>query len=353
MTFSETAFQAGVLKEWRMYAIHHDALNRKLKDHPIDEQGLRLVLRENIATLSSFFQENEEWATSLLPSIEGQVSALEPRLAARAQNSEKAKGDWWDLVRDYIYVKARVFQFHKELKLLLGFLDLNKAALANILEKLDEVLGSSRLKTEIESILGANKALNGAVLAGLKNKSNLLLQCLQSYRLLFQDEWRGRILLTSGGFDLFHRGHQNLLEFVRGVGGKHLWALLPNDETFFLTKKKVPIDNFEARMANVAAFVDEVHPWSIPPEGEVHRSLDFLARCLVSILERKGVEPSQCIFFTSEEYKHLVKKEVLPVSMAPISFLLLPRTERCSSTWIRAAYHHDGELPNIDVNHET
>ena len=338
---SGAAAPGRLVKEWRMYAVDYEALhpgNTTDTQHQGDanKEGFQAVLNENITKLVSFFQENEKWALGRFPSIEKQVLELEPLLQEamiKHNSKQNERSESFTLIGKYLSIKKRVFSFQSELDLLLEFLELNRTAVKSILlQKRQHHLETISIRErEIRRMpdLRLLEDLKGTVLSGLKKESELLLQRMQHYWPLFQNVFKGKICLTSGCFDLFHRGHRNFLEFIRGIGSERVVAIVPDDETYLQIKRKPPIDDFVARKTNLEEFVDEVYQWNI------HRE-DY-AGSFMSFFEKNGIAPSQCFMFCSEEYEGIVKDLFEPLSLP---YLTLPRMERCSSTWIRSAYHH-------------
>lgn len=327
MKFGDT-FRSAILKEWRSYAVDYEALNDEVnKDRLGGKEKVHILLRENVGTLCAFMQDNVSWATNRLPAMQNEISRLEPQLKT---NAEKSKDGSYNLIQDFLCLKMKIFSFQKELHLLLDFLDLNKAAVRRILEKIDQAI-------DFETILSANPVLKGCALVDLKEASDSLWQRAQSYWSLFQDEWKDKIILTGGCFDLFHRGHQNLLEFLQKLGGKRLVATVVGDENYFRQKQKLPIDNYESRKANVAPFVDEVNLLS---GSSTVQSKNFIDSWLC-FFEKEGVEASDCVVLTSDEHADSCREIYDTISLP---FFLLPRTERCSSTLIRATFHNKKTL---------
>ena len=64
-------------------------------------------------------------------------------------------------------------------------------------------------------------------------------------------------VMTVGTFDIFHRGHANLLRGLRSFGG-YVVVGVHDDESYFQLKKKKPIDSLETRLRRVKPYVDQV-----------------------------------------------------------------------------------------------
>lgn len=64
-------------------------------------------------------------------------------------------------------------------------------------------------------------------------------------------------VMTVGTFDIFHRGHANLLRGLRSFGG-FVVVGVHDDDSYFRLKKKHPIDSLKQRMDKVKPFADLV-----------------------------------------------------------------------------------------------
>ena len=64
-------------------------------------------------------------------------------------------------------------------------------------------------------------------------------------------------VMTVGTFDIFHRGHANLLRGLRSFGG-FVVVGVHDDDSYFRLKKKHPIDSLKERMDKVKPFADVV-----------------------------------------------------------------------------------------------
>ncbi len=136
-----------------------------------------------------------------------------------------------------------------------------------------------------------------------------------------------RKVYTIGCFDLFHRGHQNVLKSLREFG-YFIVAGIHDDESYFQLKNKYTIDNLETRMANVKPFVDQIYV--IPSTNP-----ELYLKCMVS---EQDIEAGSCCYARGDDMLNFPGREWVEKVM-PVHFV--PRTESCSSTLIRTIYHAD------------
>jgi len=141
--------------------------------------------------------------------------------------------------------------------------------------------------------------------------------------------WENRKVYTIGCFDLFHRGHQNVLLSLREFG-YYIVAGIHDDESYFKLKNKYTIDNLETRMANVKPFVDQIY---------VIPSTDPLLY-IKSMVSQQDIDMGTCCYARGDDMLNFPGREWVE-SVMPVHFV--PRTEACSSTLIRTIYHADDE----------
>ena len=141
--------------------------------------------------------------------------------------------------------------------------------------------------------------------------------------------WENRKVYTIGCFDLFHRGHQNVLLSLREFG-YFIVAGIHDDESYFKLKNKYTIDKLETRMNNVKPFVDQL--FVIP-------STDPLIYVKTMVSEQ-DIETGACCYARGDDMLQFPGREWIE-SVMPVHFV--PRTEACSSTLIRTIYHADSE----------
>jgi len=159
----------------------------------------------------------------------------------------------------FIYAKKSLATFSRELTLLLEFLDLNKMAFSKILKKLDKRTGSSVREEKLAEIYGRLSFLEESEdLKAMKEHVDDLIDEVNALKPQLPEGWENRKVYTIGCFDLFHRGHQNVLLSLREFG-YYVVAGIHDDASYYQLKKKNTIDNLETRMENVKPFVDQIY----------------------------------------------------------------------------------------------
>ncbi len=229
--------------------------------------------------------------------------------------------------QSYIYAKKSLDTFARELDLVLEFLDLNKTGFSKILKKLDKRTGSSLRDVKMAELEESHDYLNGDKIKALRRAVTDMLvdvECLKPY---LPEGWESRKVYTIGCFDLFHRGHQNVLRSLREFG-YFIVAGIHDDESYFQLKNKYTIDNLETRMKNVKPFVDQIYV--IPStDPELY---------LKSMVSEQDIECGSCCYARGDDMLNFPGREWVE-SVMPVHFV--PRTESCSSTLIRTIYHAD------------
>lgn len=157
----------------------------------------------------------------------------------------------------FIYAKKSLATFSRELTLLLQFLDLNKMAFSKILKKFDKRTGSSIREEKMAEIMRTFAFLEGTVLIKLKKHVDVLIDEVNALKPQLPEGWENRKVYTIGCFDLFHRGHQNVLLSLREFG-YYVVAGIHDDASYFQLKQKDTIENLETRMANIKPFCDQI-----------------------------------------------------------------------------------------------
>lgn len=142
--------------------------------------------------------------------------------------------------------------------------------------------------------------------------------------------WEQRKVYTIGCFDLFHRGHQNVLNSLREFG-YFIVAGIHDDESYFKLKNKYTIDNLEKRIQMVKPFVDQL--FVIP-------STDPLIYIQAAV-SQQDIDAGTCCYVRGDDMLQFPGREWVE-SVMPVYFV--PRTESCSSTLIRTIYHSEGDL---------
>ena len=157
----------------------------------------------------------------------------------------------------FIYAKKSLATFSRELVLLIDFLSLNKVAFYKILKKFDKQTDSNLLADKLVEIYSRLSFLEGKDLTTTKKHVDDLIDEVNGLKPQLPEGWENRKVYTIGCFDLFHRGHQNVLLSLREFG-YYIVAGIHDDASYFQLKDKDTIDNLETRMDNVKPFVDQI-----------------------------------------------------------------------------------------------
>ena len=271
MKFGKTLHDK-TLKEWRFYSVDYKELKTNLK-HITSGDGkggstdeFFNILEQSEAKLERFYHDKESWAISYMVTLEKRVQELRESASspgspssslssddstasddetnasptgiedfqnsldrlAKKESSKVASFEWLkDEYRrmgkskhfqDFIYAKKSLKTFERELELLLEFLALNKTAFHKILKKFDKHTGSSIREERLATILNRQKYLTSSVLKDLKSQTAELIDEVNSLKPRLPEGWENRKVYTIGCFDLFHRGHQNVLVSLREFG---------------------------------------------------------------------------------------------------------------------------------------
>lgn len=227
----------------------------------------------------------------------------------------------------YIYAKKSLVTFKRELDLLLEFLDINTTAFSKILKKFDKQTGSSLRDERLATIIENNSFLKGEKLQEMLDTVDDLIKEVQILKPCLPLGWENRKVYTIGCFDLFHRGHQNVLVSLREFGA-YIVAGIHDDESYFKLKNKYTIDNLETRMEMVKPYVDQL--FVIP-------STDPLPY-IKNMISDQDVANGSCCYARGDDMLNFPAREFVE-SVMPVHFV--PRTEACSSTLIRTIYHAD------------
>jgi cytidyltransferase-like protein len=228
---------------------------------------------------------------------------------------------------NYIYAKKSLDTFARELDLLLEFLDLNYTAFYKILKKYDKINGSAIRESKLAMLVQDRPFLKGNKISELRDNVAHMLNVVSQYKPQLPDGWGRRKVYTIGCFDLFHRGHQNVLMSLREFG-YFLVVGIHDDESYFKLKNKYTIDNLETRMKNVKPFADQI--FVIPStDPELY---------LKSMVSEHDILAGKCCYARGDDMLQFPGREWCE-SVMPVHFV--PRTESCSSTLIRTIYHAD------------
>ena len=277
MKFGKTLHDK-TLKEWRFYSVDYHDLKTNLKEITSgDGKGGSTdeffnILEQSEAKLERFYHDKESWAVSYMETLEKRVEELRESASSpgspvspgspssslssdeSASSDEETNASPTGIVdfqksldmlakkdvsklgnfewlkdeyrrmgkskhfQDFIYSKKSLTTFQRELGLLLEFLELNKTAFSKILKKFDKHTGSTIRQDRLDEILQRQKYLNTSVLKDLHKKTIDLIDEVNSLKPRLPEGWENRKVYTIGCFDLFHRGHQNVLISLREFG---------------------------------------------------------------------------------------------------------------------------------------
>eukprot|EP00429_Kryptoperidinium_foliaceum_P010053 CAMPEP_0176001486 /NCGR_PEP_ID=MMETSP0120_2-20121206/147_1 /TAXON_ID=160619 /ORGANISM="Kryptoperidinium foliaceum, Strain CCMP 1326" /LENGTH=400 /DNA_ID=CAMNT_0017334027 /DNA_START=833 /DNA_END=2035 /DNA_ORIENTATION=+ len=371
MKFGKTIAER-ILKEWRFYAVDYKALKKCIKDGAKEDE-FNAILDESESKLSKFYADKENWAFNYMTTLEKRVADLKDSASEPGSPSSMSSEDSQSMItnssptgiadlkmsldrlskrgtiegefewlkdeyrkvgkskhfQDFIYAKKSLVTFQRELEFLLEFLELNKTAFSKILKKFDKRTGSSVREERLDAIMGRNLYLEGEKFEALKKTVDELIIEVNALKPRLPEGWENRKVYTIGCFDLFHRGHQNVLQSLREFGC-YIVAGIHDDESYFKLKNKYTIDNLETRMNNVKPFVDQL--FVIP-------STDPLIY-VKSMVSEQDIATGACCYARGDDMLNFPGREWIE-SVMPVHFV--PRTEACSSTLIRTIYHAEDE----------
>lgn len=367
------------LKEWRFYSVDYKAMKKALNKG--DAKEFDEVLEASKERVKKFYDSKESWVMTYLKSLEAKVADLVQisadtnrsntccdKLDAAACSStdedasslssfsstsnaskdsvfEESQGevnccDNKDSLKDayrlmgsdvrfqaFIYCKKALDTFLRELDLLLEYLELNLTAFTKILKKSDKRNKTNMREDKIEEILRTHSFLKGSALASVRVRVQHLLAQTNENKPPLPEGWESRKVYTIGCFDLFHRGHQNVLKSLREFGA-YIVAGIHDDASYYKLKKKYPIDTLEVRMRNVKPFVDQLY---------VIPSTDPLLY-IQSVVSEHDVINGTCCYARGDDMLEFPARPWVE-SVMPVYFV--PRTESCSSTLLRTMYHAD------------
>mmetsp|Transcript_27504 Transcript_27504/g.54978 ORF Transcript_27504/g.54978 Transcript_27504/m.54978 type:complete len:459 (+) Transcript_27504:77-1453(+) len=236
-----------------------------------------------------------------------------------------------DHFKDYIYSIKSLRTFERELSLLVEFIELNRVGFSKILKKFDKVVGSSIREKRLEEVTAKLPFLaSSGFLKPLLLKVQSLINTTLILKPILPSGWSDRKVYTIGCFDLFHRGHVNVLASLREFG-HFIVAGIHDDESYFKLKKKYPIDNLEKRMANVKPHVDMIY---VIPSTDPMPYIQMM-------VSPQDIEAGLCCYARGDDMLQFPGRDWVE-SVMPVHFL--PRTEGCSSSLIRTIYHSDSDL---------
>ncbi|KAL3931016.1 MAG: hypothetical protein SGARI_004313 [Bacillariaceae sp.] len=358
--------------EWKLYYVDYKALKKEIKQSSENSREEETAFLDKLSKseykLSRFYSDKEQWAVnyyeslqkrvadlresarreepgspSSLSSNDGDMTASSPtgiaddlpmRLQKFSQKDFDSDATYLKEAyrkmgaskhfQDYIYAKKSLVTFKRELDLLLEFLQINTTAFSKILKKFDKKNGGTPIREErLAAILEKNTFLKGKKLEQMRGSVEDWIDQVNALKPRLPIGWENRKVYTIGCFDLFHRGHKNvLLSLPYIVCGIH------DDESYYQLKKKYTIDNLETRMKNVKPFVDQIY---------VIPSTDPLLY-IKSVVSDQDIASGSCCYARGDDMLNFPGRDWVE-SVMPVHFV--PRTEACSSTLIRTIYHAD------------
>lgn len=388
MKFGKTLAER-TLKEWRFYYVDYKDLKKSINNakeqslSPEESKGaFDAILDNSEKKLSKFYHDKLAWASGYIPTLEKRVEDLResaslpgspgsPSSVSLSSSTSVLSDDFTtssptgiadnlqirldklnmngndrDLdgaylkeayrqmgaskhFQDFIYAKKSLVTFERELDLLLEFLEINVTAFSKILKKFDKQTRTSLREKRLAEILERNAFLMGEDLNKMKATVLNLIEEVTSLKPRLPNGWENRKVYTIGCFDLFHRGHQNVLLSLREFGA-YLVVGIHDDESYFKLKNKYTIDNLETRMNNVKPFADQIY---------VIPSTDPLIY-IKNMVSDQDIANGSCCYARGDDMLNFPSREWVE-SVMPVHFV--PRTEGCSSTLIRTIYHADSK----------
>lgn len=392
MKFGKT-FAEKTLTEWRFYCLDYKKLKQIIKDAEraggsVSTEEVQASFDEIIDNdekkLNQFYHDKLNWATNYITTLENRIdnlreSASEPgspmsglscsdsstltmddddavtnssptgiadnlhveldKLAMNNGNKCDDDGEYLKQAyrrmgvskhfQDYIYAKKSLVTFLREIDLLLEFVEINKTAFEKILKKFDKRVGTCVREDRLGQIFERNTFLNGEDLRCMKEKVQENLDEISQLKPRLPSGWERRKVYTIGCFDLFHRGHQNVLLSLREFGA-YIIVGIHDDNSYFQLKNKYAIDNLDVRMKNVKPFADQIY---------VIPSTDPL-KYTQSMVSDQDIANGSCCYARGDDMLNFPSREWVE-SVMPVHFV--PRTESCSSTLIRTIYHADSD----------
>lgn len=215
----------------------------------------------------------------------------------------------------------------------------NDASLRRICHKLDSYLmrsdddGEEGFRAQYTRASRADRPVGAAVetVAQLREHMTLLLAAVdEQVAVPRAPDWHRTKVYTVGCFDVFHRGHENLLASLREFG-RYVIAGIHDDASYKKLKKKAPENTLMERIARLRPHVDSV--FVIP-----HTDPTVFLEAIVS---PQDIEAGVTCFVRGEDMPAFPGRRwvegVMPVH-------LLPRYEGVSSTMVKRTYGGDPRL---------
>jgi cytidyltransferase-like protein len=360
--------------EWKLYYVDYKLLKKEIKQASENSDDGNAAFLDKLSKseykLSRFYNDKEQWAVNYYESLQKRVADLRasaPQEPGSPSSLSSNEGDMTtssptciadDLpirleklsqkdfesdatylkeayrkmgaskhFQDYVYAKKSLVTFKRELDLLIEFLQINTTAFSKILKKFDKKTGMSIREERLAAILEKNAFLKGERLEEMRDTVDEMIDEVDTLKPHLPMGWENRKVYTIGCFDLFHRGHQNVLVSLREFGA-YIVCGIHDDESYYQLKNKYTIDNLETRMNNVKPYVDQIY---------VIPSTDPLLY-IKSMVSEQDIANGSCCYARGDDMLNFPGREWVE-SVMPVHFV--PRTEACSSTLIRTIYHAD------------
>jgi len=179
--------------------------------------------------------------------------------------------------------------------------------------------------TEVEARLPF--LASGGTLNSMRGVVKVMLAKALTMKPLLPNGWMQRKVYTIGCFDLFHRGHINILTSLREFGNFVVCGI-HDDKSYFALKQKNTIDDLQTRIDKVKPYVDQIY---VIPSTD---PLPFIK----AATSQADIDSGMCCYARGDDMLEFPSREWVE-SVMPVHFL--PRTESCSSSLIRVLYHDD------------
>lgn len=236
--------------EWQLQNINYKAL-RQL----ITTADQRIVERfgTEIEKVNSFFDKKVVELDEILRNLKCDINVEAVRVdellkAGKSPTSADTSADYMTC----FFLRKRIQDLVHEVDLLSQFGSLNAKIREYTMEK---SLRVNKIVLEAEASFLNFEEILGEYLVST-NEATEKMEALERH-LLGENMEMKDVAYTIGTFDLFHRGHANLLKSMRKFG-KRVVVGVHDDESYFLLKKKYAVDNIITRMQAAKKFADEV-----------------------------------------------------------------------------------------------
>jgi len=268
-------------------------------------------------SIDEFFQEKLQDCNLVASTLRQEVLAL--------QNLLKEQEDTDATFVKIYHVVKQVRDYSHELNKVEDFARLNAQAFSKILKKYDKQLNvASKDETlrklgQTHSFFFANHSM-GVFIRECRRWTAITSDALQEL------EGSGIAVVknkafTIGTFDLFHRGHENLLRSMKTFAN-HVYVGVHDDKSYFQLKKKHPIDDLKTRMSCVKPFADVV--FVIPDTDPTPY--------MKAAVPQVDIDEKQVCYVRGDDMPNFPAREWVEKNM-PV--FLVPRTPNVSSTEVR------------------